>query len=814
MLRLRNRQWDARNGKGPKARCIPVPWALQLFRRNQYRWSCCGRVALQTLYHIENVIIELLSFLSKPFSPTMSKSPSMARKRMSRREADIISLHKEREKNMFPLTKPPFLRTETWPAAEQKFEEFEEIEEIKIEQGELLCKAPYEVLWIDLLLEISMATAFASLTDETPVLQWDNAISYLCFFAFVWWIWVAQVAYNMRFRQADLLHRVWALLQLLVFGALSAFTREFDVTFGLTGNDPTEALREQLMIELGSDSGRLAAETFRNNRLPRVNARGISMVLALSRLLLLAQYLVVFIHAKGLKRTSILVHIGTLMFSSLCFFGAFFALGFNGQDDFATPIPALEIAKLVLWFLPIVVEMLSYLVALRFPGFVRYSTESISTSNGTMFVVILGCGLDKMTSGFSDFVGNIGLKVNAIPMFLATATVFLCLFFLYFSIPGSKKTLSNRRAWVWLMSQGLFLGPMLITLQAIAQSLKFSNLLNAVHMGASSLTPIFDQMRDYPDMNVTAEMFPYTQIIFDKMGASLPVVIENANRALAYQKDYNLSISTNELQQNMDVVYCILDMLNALPDVGSLLWAKANIFLTAGMTNSTELTEANYNDIWSGIIMDRGSSELWLFPAAGASVLTLVFMCFVRGTPRDKWEWIIICVRFTFGIGICLLALLDIGGGNSPITASSMPSGSKIWTLLLGQTQWPLIILAVALVTERVLEHIIALAANKTYLSMPDILGPQAPARSRTQEYQRTARHDRDLLTSDDDHYSFTGRRSTDPLYDPFDAHDTLEDGQVSRHTTAPSGEGDHNDRTLHDDEYSLTPSANVAGGN
>ncbi|KZP30511.1 hypothetical protein FIBSPDRAFT_1038176 [Athelia psychrophila] len=735
---------------------------------------------------------------------SLTKRPSKAEKRAS----DIASLHKEREENKFPLTKPPFLRTDTWPAVEK---EMEEIDDRKIEEGELLCKAPNEVLWIDLLLEISMTTAFASLTDETPVLQWEGAISYICFFTFVWWIWVAQVAYNMRFRQADWLHRVWVFFQLGVFSALSAFTSDFDITFGLTGSDPTEALREQLMAELGNDNGHLTAQTFRNERLPRVNARGISMVLALSRLLLLAQYLVVFFHAKGLKRNSILVHIGTLAFSSTCYFGAFFVLGSSGQNDFTTPIPALEIAKLILWSLPIMVEMLSHFVALRLPGFVRYSTESVSARNATIFIIILGGGLDKITSGFSNFVGNIGLKVNAIPLFLATAAIFICLFALYFSTPGSKRKLSNRRALLWFMSQGMFLGPLLITLQAIAQSLQFSNLLNAVHMGEISLTPIFNHMYDYPNVNVTVEMFPEAQIVFDRMGLSLPFAIDNANLALAYQQDYNLSTSTYILQQNMNIAYCVLETLDALPDAGSLLWAKANTFLSVNMTNSTYLTQANYNDIRTGVILDRGSSELWFFPAAGASVLALVVMSIIRGTPRDKWEWAIAGVRSAFGTGICLLTSLDVGGGSSPIPATFAPSGSKIWALLLGKNQWPLIILAVVLVTERVLEHIIAFAANKPCISMSDILGSQAPAGSRTQEYQRTARHDRDSLASYDDHYSFTGRRSTEPLYDPFEAHDALEDGKVSRHTS-PSSEGD--DRTLHDDEYSLTPKVNIAGGN
>lgn len=75
-----------------------------------------------SLYHIANVIIGLLSLPSKSLQPTMSKSSSLTKRpsKAEKRASDIVSLHKEREENKFPLTKPPFLRTDTWPAAEKE----------------------------------------------------------------------------------------------------------------------------------------------------------------------------------------------------------------------------------------------------------------------------------------------------------------------------------------------------------------------------------------------------------------------------------------------------------------------------------------------------------------------------------------------------------------------------------------------------------------------------------------------------------------------------------------------------------------------
>ena len=80
-------------------------------------------------------------------------------------------------------------------------------------------------------------------------------------------------------------------MQLIIFSALAAFTDNFDITTGLF-SDPNAALQNELLSELGNDHSRLAAMNFRDDRMPRVNARGISMVMALSRMLLLGQYIV------------------------------------------------------------------------------------------------------------------------------------------------------------------------------------------------------------------------------------------------------------------------------------------------------------------------------------------------------------------------------------------------------------------------------------------------------------------------------------------------------------------------------------------
>ena len=99
---------------------------------------------------------------------------------------------------------------------------------------------------------------------------------------------MSQVAYNMRFRQADILHHIWMFLQLVAFAALAAFTKDFDISNGLVDD---EADQRDLAQAQSLTGDALNALKFREGRLPLLNAEGLSVVMMLSRVLLLLQYL-------------------------------------------------------------------------------------------------------------------------------------------------------------------------------------------------------------------------------------------------------------------------------------------------------------------------------------------------------------------------------------------------------------------------------------------------------------------------------------------------------------------------------------------
>jgi hypothetical protein len=101
----------------------------------------------------------------------------------------------------------------------------------------------------------------------------------------------------------------------------------------------------------------------------------------------------------------------------LCYTVAYFIL----DDRNSTSDGAKNIVKICLWYLPVIIEAASHFIANMLPGHVRYSTEGIVKRSGTVFIVILGGGLDKISGGLKDLVGNTGMGASGSGLFLSAA---------------------------------------------------------------------------------------------------------------------------------------------------------------------------------------------------------------------------------------------------------------------------------------------------------------------------------------------------------------------------------------------------------
>ncbi|KAG8685820.1 hypothetical protein FRC09_014512 [Ceratobasidium sp. 395] len=114
----------------------------------------------------------------------------------------------------------------------------------------------------------------------------------------VWWMWTSQVLYSIHFYTNDWFHLVSIFLQLIIYGMMAATTRGFDVTNYITHSPGISSL-DSLSIDEITDPGRYA-----NERLAKVSIDVIAFSIALSRVLLLIQYLRVLGYAHWTIRKS------------------------------------------------------------------------------------------------------------------------------------------------------------------------------------------------------------------------------------------------------------------------------------------------------------------------------------------------------------------------------------------------------------------------------------------------------------------------------------------------------------------------------
>ncbi|CAE6476036.1 unnamed protein product [Rhizoctonia solani] len=209
--------------------------------------------------------------------------------------------------------------------------------------------------WLNLFYDLAWTATFSSLTSNNQFREpWDS-VSYVVFFIVAWWMWVSQALYNIDFYSNDWFHLLFIFLQLLVFGALAATTRGFDISNYILHSPGSSELHvyDIMTIEL---------ERYKAERLTKVSIRVITFVVALSRGLLLLQHLRVLIYAKltsnqgRFPRRLLIVPIGLIISTGLMFGSFSITLNKAGTEPYGAKI------KYALWGVAILVEMIAHVI--------------------------------------------------------------------------------------------------------------------------------------------------------------------------------------------------------------------------------------------------------------------------------------------------------------------------------------------------------------------------------------------------------------------------------------------------------------------
>jgi len=405
-----------------------------------------------------------------------------------------------------------------------------------------------------------------------------------------------------------------------------------------------------------------------------LNAKGISLVMASSRLLLLIQYCFAIVYSNAYPtyrkyQKSLIVHIITLGISSITYFVAFVVVGNH-------PSKGRSIAKLVLWFSPMILEILSYFLITRMEHHVECPPEKLSKRSTTLFIIILGEGLNQITSGFKFVVGAVGFTFQGAGIMISAAIIIISQVSLYFR--NNRKPLSGvNRTYFWFFSQYIYLATVILTLQAVRYLMSFANLYSSITtLLAMAFNFTKTAYNNHNVQSITADQYPDARDAFLALGLPFKDFIDLVNWLLA---DRFNPVRLTKVAQTLIYVACVaFNEFDIFPDRGSVLYDRVQNFLSAPLVDIKKVYP-----LLGDLLASKLHSAFWFWGVAGGTLVMLAVMSSLRQKPTDKHDFVNIISSLFFGsIFIALSALTK--GHNHPYFAN----GSTATTDLRTATAW------------------------------------------------------------------------------------------------------------------------------
>ncbi|KAJ1304851.1 hypothetical protein OPQ81_005984 [Rhizoctonia solani] len=524
--------------------------------------------------------------------------------------------------------------------------------------------------WLNLFYDLAWTATFSSLTSNNQFREpWDS-ISYVVFFIMAWWMWVSQVLYNVDFYSNDWFHLLFMFLQLLVFGALAATTRGFDISnYILHSPGSTELHVYDIMT--------IEPERYKAERLTKISLRVITLVVALSRAFLLIQHLRVLIYAKltskkgRFPRRLLIVPAGLIISTGLLFGSFSITMNKWGLEPYGAKI------KYALWGIAILVEMIAHIIRTQLEinqGIRLRSHGSIATRLCGITTIIVGEGINAIAGTFYAILQAPGFSGPTGAGVVCCAFIVFFLVYLYFEGAAPLKTVRRRAAWVmmhlpWLLS-------VILLLEGIKNQLLLSSFLNsALHIMLKLLDTIasLQNMGDNVDMDqVMRPLLLQAGLSWEEEANHLRALVnttvvggasEEATNA-AQMDAYGVWISRILLSTTLNSYLTFMDNGTISDENYSVIRKYQNDFnftLQDFRALQTNDSMPQYGQIVENLISSSLVNARYIMAMCGLTFITLASLNLIQSWPRDRFQWASIFSRYAMGIAMISLLLLNIG---------------------------------------------------------------------------------------------------------------------------------------------------------
>ncbi|KAG8686377.1 hypothetical protein FRC11_009030 [Ceratobasidium sp. 423] len=531
--------------------------------------------------------------------------------------------------------------------------------------------------WLNLFFDLAWTATFSSLTSNNKFKDLWDSVSYVAFFITAWWLWVSQVSYNIDFYTDDWFHLLFVFLQLLIFGALAATTHGYDVT-NYIRHSPGSLELESYDIMTSSPDG-YAAE-----HLAKLSLRGITFVVALSRILLLIQHIRVIIYAvltpkAGRFPRRLLIVPASLVVSAGLFFAAFAT---TLSDWGRTPNGAK--VKYACWGSAVLVEMIAQVIRFQLDvdqGIKLRSHGSVTGRLSDITTILLGEGINAIAGTFYAIEQAPGFSAPTGSSVVCCAIIVFFLAYLYFEGAAPLKPVRRRAAWI-MMHLPWLLSVILLLEGKSGFGVKNQLLLSSFLRSAVHLSSMMDNGMNTDDLaKLNATMRPLllkAGLSFDQEYARLIDMMES--NFSSYES--LLDETSGAFSEEITWVWYTRMQLSATLNTYLTFMDNETISETLHLTIGKYQNDYNYTLEDIKVSMATGHPEFshyiqileelckpsvenarYIMAMCGATLIFLASLNLIQAWPRDRFHWASIFSRYATSGCMVLLLLLNLGSG-------------------------------------------------------------------------------------------------------------------------------------------------------
>ncbi|KAH7104225.1 hypothetical protein BKA62DRAFT_635297 [Auriculariales sp. MPI-PUGE-AT-0066] len=489
--------------------------------------------------------------------------------------------------------------------------------------------------WLGIFFDLAWTMTFSNLSNSTALTSIGSLINYGIFFSLAWMSWTAQVLYDVKFYSNDWYHRGTLVIQLITFGALSAFTKDFD------------AFNEQI------DPHAVTLEDFTEVNYSRKTNLGISGLFAGARLLLVISYVRVLWYlpkypSARKMRKRLYIQIGGYIASVILFTLAFVAVKYDLSLS-VRPI------KLVLWLGAFVVEIAVYLFIPDVDGSLLVNVDTMGERISGLTTVILGEGLNSLGQTLILIASGTGFGARLGAIILTLGLIIFFAFLLYFDGLRRRTPSTRRRS----RFNVLLHFPVHFAIIVLLQSLNN----NFIYISLRDQSVWFVQQLDKVSGPNGQEVFTKA---FRNIGINVNATIE---AGIARQQKANGGQPTSDEDVNeivrMLTAQAVLNIFQNFDEVSDNMTTVFSDYIysfnsSARADNGTGFS-VQLDELVEQQLAGLSRSSLWIVLAAGAYLFFLAMIAVINAwVPQHRYIWFAALTRAAMGVLVAAVAIVKV----------------------------------------------------------------------------------------------------------------------------------------------------------